>query len=292
MLAAGSWTAASAFVMSPRGGLALRHGPAAAHPSLGTAGRVRARDGGRQRVAMQLPPLDHVAEPATLLATAASEFAPRPDYFYKTFISYPGPLVDGMKSYFNLFVPTLKALNLPPFLLHWFHAINMGIVLVALGGYGAYLGWNMRMRPEDKFEVAPLPAPLAGSPIDFGKSTAEMHATLMSAMGLIFFLGANGGLVLSLVNDKPITESVHFTTALVGFAMLAVQGSLTKLFAGQNAQAARTAHALFGTATLLLFVFHAFQGFKLGMAYAGFDEMSAINLQWVKMRQASGDAWQ
>jgi hypothetical protein len=50
-----------------------------------------------------------------------------------------------------------------------------------------------------------------------------MHSTLMTAMGVIFFLGANGGLVLSLVQNKPITESVHFTTAMIGFAMLAVQ---------------------------------------------------------------------
>lgn len=50
-----------------------------------------------------------------------------------------------------------------------------------------------------------------------------MHQTLMTAMGVIFFLGANGGLVLSLVQNKPITESVHFTTAMIGFAMLAVQ---------------------------------------------------------------------
>lgn len=81
----------------------------------------------------------------------------------------------------------------------------------------------------------------------------------MTAMGFIFFLGANGGLVLSLVQDKPITESVHFTTAMIGFAMLAIQGSLTKLFEGQNAQAARTVHALFGTATMLVFLFHASQ---------------------------------
>ena len=61
------------------------------------------------------------------------------------------------------------------------------------------------------------------------------------------------------VQDKPITESVHFTTAMVGFTMLAIQGSLTKLFAGQNAQVARTAHAFFGTATMGLFLFHASQ---------------------------------
>ena len=135
----------------------------------------------------------------------------------------------------------------------------MGIVLFAMGGYGTYLGWNIRSSPRDKFETAPLPAPLAGSVADLGKSTAEMHATLMAAMGFVFFLGANGGLVLSLVQDKPITESVHFSTSIIGFAMLAIQGSLTKLFDGQNAQAARTAHALLGTATMLVFLFHAFQ---------------------------------
>lgn len=59
-----------------------------------------------------------------------------------------------------------------------------------------------------------------------------MHSTLMTAMGVIFFLGANGGIVLALVQDKPITESVHFTTAMIGFAMLAAQGSITKLFSG------------------------------------------------------------
>ena len=202
----------------------------------------------------------------------------------------------------------------------------MGIVLFAMGGYGAYLGWNIRSSPRDKFETAPLPAPLAGSVFDLGKSTAEMHSTLMSAMGFIFFLGANGGLVLSLVQDKPITESVHFTTAIIGFAMLAIQGSLTKLFEGQNAKAARTAHAIFGTATMLVFLLHAsqvallhcalyvtarasvlaprreichtlrayvfVQGLDLGLKYIRFDEDVAINLQWAKMQVEKGDAWQ
>ena len=40
--------------------------------------------------------------------------------------------------------PLLKGLNLPPFILHWFHALNMGVVLFAMGGYGTFLGWNMR----------------------------------------------------------------------------------------------------------------------------------------------------
>jgi hypothetical protein len=69
------------------------------------------------------------------------------------------------------------------------------------------------------------------------------------------------------VQDKPITESVHFTTAMVGFTMLAIQGSLTKLFEGQNAQVARTAHAFFGTATMGLFLFHASQVLQMGPTF-------------------------
>jgi hypothetical protein len=144
-------------------------------------------------------------------------------------------------------VPIFKGLNLPPFMLHWFHALNMGIVLGAMGGYGTFLGWNMRMNPSQKMELAPGPGANLGkifpckrsghasrSPpgksgilltqyISAGKSSSELHSTLMGAMGVIFFLGANGGIVLSLVQDKPITESVHFTTAMIGFAMLAIQ---------------------------------------------------------------------
>ena len=131
-------------------------------------------------------------------------------------------------------------------MLHWFHALNMGIVLGAMGGYGTFLGWNMRMNPSQKMELAPGPGANLGifpdtssdhaprSPpgksgilltkyISAGKSSSELHSTLMGAMGVIFFLGANGGIVLSLVQDKPITESVHFTTAMIGFAMLAIQ---------------------------------------------------------------------
>jgi hypothetical protein len=37
-----------------------------------------------------------------------------------------------------------------------------------------------------------------------GKTNADLHATLMGAMALIFFLGANGGLVLSLVQVRNV----------------------------------------------------------------------------------------
>ena len=34
----------------------------------------------------------------------------------------------------------------------------MGVVLFAMGGYGTFLGWYMRMNPKEKMELAPGPA--------------------------------------------------------------------------------------------------------------------------------------
>ena len=180
--------------------------------------------------------------------------------------------------------PIFKSLNLPPFMLHWFHgedtglqnklharimcvrmracsmcrsrascppprafpALNMGTVLFAMGGYGTFLGWYMRSNPSEKMALAPGPAlgksavsnywgalgnglslcvscalqcvscALQALSAKMGRqhdctidvlpacplllpSQSDMHSTLMTAMGVIFFLGANGGLVLSLV---------------------------------------------------------------------------------------------
>lgn len=46
-----------------------------------------------------------------------------------------GVLVDPLTSYVNTVgLPVMKALNPPDFVTHWFHAINMSIVLFAMGG--------------------------------------------------------------------------------------------------------------------------------------------------------------
>ena len=38
----------------------------------------------------------------------------------------------------------LSGLGLPDALIHWGHPANMAVVLFAMGGYGAYLGWQIR----------------------------------------------------------------------------------------------------------------------------------------------------
>ena len=39
---------------------------------------------------------------------------------------------------------TLTPLGLPDWLVHWGHPGNMAVVLLAMGGYGTYLGWQIR----------------------------------------------------------------------------------------------------------------------------------------------------
>jgi hypothetical protein len=39
-----------------------------------------------------------------------------------------------------------------------FLELNMSVVLFAMGGYGTFLGWYMRMNPKEKMELAPGPA--------------------------------------------------------------------------------------------------------------------------------------
>lgn len=39
---------------------------------------------------------------------------------------------------------SLQGLNLPEALIHWGHPANMAVVLFAMGGYGSYLGWQIR----------------------------------------------------------------------------------------------------------------------------------------------------
>ena len=61
-------------------------------------------------------------------------------------------------------------------------------------------------------------------------------------------------------------QSVHFSSALVGFALLAAQAGLSTQFKGQGGATARTAHAVLGSATMAVFGFHAYQGLLLGLS--------------------------
>lgn len=69
----------------------------------------------------------------------------------------------------------LAGLNLPEPLIHWGHPANMAVVLFAMGGYGSYLGWQIRTSDDaDTIIMA-----------------KQMHPKLTLGMTLFFSLGTS-----------------------------------------------------------------------------------------------------
>ncbi|GIL51213.1 hypothetical protein Vafri_7285 [Volvox africanus] len=143
-----------------------------------------------------------------------------------------------------------QTLSLPEPLVHWGHPGNMAVVLFAMGGYGAaYLGWQIRTS-SDEAVVA---------------KAKEAHPKIAAGMFVFFALGAVGGMMSLIMQGKPIFESNHVWTGLVGLGLLGVQSLLPLAFANGSGEA-RTAHAYLGAAILALFVVHAALGLQLGLS--------------------------
>lgn len=160
-----------------------------------------------------------------------------------------GTLADGIQSALQPAADTFNSLGLPDWLVHWGHPGNMAIVLLAIGGYGSYLGWQLR-NPEADQEVLEL--------------AAEKHPQLMGLMFFFFAVGASGGLLAEIMGGKPVLTSAHATTAFLGLALLGFQAMLPLLFEDQPNL--RTAHAYLGSGIMLVFLVHAGLGLQHGLA--------------------------
>ena len=167
----------------------------------------------------------------------------------------------------------------------WFHAVNMFTVLFAMGGYGAFLGWQVRAGN--------------GGAATFGTSdtAAELHPKLMGGMTLLFLAGlccaaaplfsssavqfcgcarergadaqlrlagGQGGILFNLVQGRPVLESPHAISALAGLLLLAGNGALSTVMKGDPRL--RTAHAFLGTSLMAVFAVHAALGLQLALS--------------------------
>lgn len=162
-------------------------------------------------------------------------------------------LVDPLTSYFNAVgVPVINFLSPPEFVIHWFHAINMSVVLFAMGGYGTYLGFKVRAGE--------------GNEEAFGGELArELHPKLMGGMTFFFLLGGQGGLVFTLMEKRPLLESPHAISALAGLGLLGMQGMLGATMKGKPE--ARALHTYLGTGIMALLVAHAGLGLANGLSF-------------------------
>jgi len=162
-------------------------------------------------------------------------------------------LVDPLTAYFNTIgVPVIEFLNPPEWVIHWFHALNMATVLFAMGGYGTYLGYKIRSGEGNKEAFG-------------GEMIRELHPKLMGGMLFFFFLGGQGGLVFTLMENRSLLESPHAVSALAGLGLLGAQAALGVTMKGR--QGARTAHTYLGTGLMALFFVHAGLGLANGLSF-------------------------
>ncbi|KAJ0663556.1 putative di-heme cytochrome, transmembrane [Helianthus annuus] len=159
------------------------------------------------------------------------------------------PGAGTVRSLFGPFVELVKSWGLPDWLVHWGHPGNMAVVLFAMGGYGTYLGFRIRFS-DDVEEKA---------------MAKDLHPKLLAGMFFFFALGATGGVTSLLTSDKPILESPHAVTGLIGLTLLAVQTALPTLFEGNPGL--RNVHGILGSGIMTLFLVHAYLGLQLGLSY-------------------------
>ncbi|CAI8602489.1 unnamed protein product [Vicia faba] len=218
-----------------------------------------------------LSPIRHSSFPTTpslhlrlnLKCLATKEDSPEPLQFTRTKtetilhsfsplpLLYTAALIPGdgaVKSAFEPFVEIVKSLNLPDWLVHWGHPANMAVVLFAMGGYGTYLGFRIRYS-DDAEEKA---------------KAKDLHPKLLAGMFFFFALGATGGVTSLLTSDKPIFDSPHAVTGVIGLALLTIQTILPSLFEGNPAL--RNVHGILGSSIMTLFLIHAAFGLQLGLS--------------------------
>ncbi|GJU58942.1 GATA zinc finger domain-containing protein 10 [Tanacetum coccineum] len=159
------------------------------------------------------------------------------------------PGAGTIRSLFGPIVEIVKSLDLPGWLVHWGHPGNMAVVLFAMGGYGSYLGFRIRFSDD----------------VDEKAMAKDLHPKLLAGMFFFFSLGATGGVISLLTSDKPILESPHAVTGLIGLTLLAAQTSLPILFEGNPGL--RNVHAILGSGIMTLFLVHAALGLQLGLSY-------------------------
>lgn len=143
-----------------------------------------------------------------------------------------------------------RSLNIPEPIVHWGHPAMMAIVVVVMGGFVAWTGWQGRLS-EDKKAAAKY---------------RNEHRKIAPAMTLFMTLGYIGGVLSLVMQQKPILESPHFWTANVALLFLFLNGAIASTNFGGNKPGLRMFHAYLGSAAMGILLLHAFFGIKLGLS--------------------------
>ena len=144
-----------------------------------------------------------------------------------------------------------RNLNTPEPIVHWGHPAMMGIVVLFMGSYATYAGWQSRLTKDAEVAL---------------KSRLE-HRKVAPLMFLFLALGYTGGILSLVMQRQPILESPHFLTGTLVLALLGLNSLLSLIgFGGEKKELFRSAHAYIGSGIMVLLIVHAIFGLKLGLS--------------------------
>jgi hypothetical protein len=126
----------------------------------------------------------------------------------------------------------------------------MAIVVLVLGSYVAYAGWNGRLATDKQIAI---------------KARAE-HRKLAPLMATFIFLGYTGGILSLVMQEHEILMSPHFWTGSIVLVLLFVNGLISITKFGGGKPELRTIHAYVGSGAMGLLVIHGILGLKLGLS--------------------------
>lgn len=156
--------------------------------------------------------------------------------------------MSGIRAYLEPIADWFGSLGVPDPIVHWGHPVMMGIVVLVLGSYVAWAGWQGRTATDSEISA---------------KRRAD-HRKLAPWMFLFIALGYTGGVLSLVMQGQPIFESAHFWTGSIVVVLLALNGVMSLLFA--EYKSLRTVHAYVGSIAMGLLLVHAVLGLKLGLA--------------------------
>ena len=143
-----------------------------------------------------------------------------------------------------------RGLGVPAPIVHWGHPAMMGIVVLILGSYVAWSGWQGRLAADKEVAI---------------KNRLD-HRKAAPLMTLFITLGYTGGVLSLVMQHKPILESPHFWTGNVVLGLLFLNGAIAASGFGGEKAGFRMVHAYLGTAAIGLLLLHGALGLKLGLS--------------------------
>ncbi|HEY9764055.1 MAG TPA: DUF4079 domain-containing protein [Trichocoleus sp.] len=159
-------------------------------------------------------------------------------------------MVSNVRAFLQPIADWFAGFNMPEPIIHWGHPAMMGIVVLVMGSYTAWAGWQSRVADDNETKV----------------TQRSSHRKLAPWLFTFIALGYTGGVLSLVMQGQPIFESPHFWTGTAAVGILALNGLISATKFGGGSAALRSAHAYIGSIAMVLLLVHGFFGLKLGLS--------------------------